>query len=114
MALRPHTVQTLLFKEPVGALALAIERRELFTAGETSKIYVWSLDDGRMARSFEAHAGSMTSLTWLSHVRFLASTSLDHSMAVHAASLNQPCRSLSFRLCGAGTRSEGQAFRLYC
>jgi hypothetical protein len=54
----------------------------MFSAGDSSHINVWSLDDGRMTRSFEAHTGSTTALTWLSHVRMLVSTSLDHTMAV--------------------------------
>lgn len=36
----------------------------------------------RLLRSYDAHRGSISSLTWISHLRFLASSSLDHTLAV--------------------------------
>lgn len=66
----------------VSCVSMLAERRELGTAGDDKLIKIWNSDDGRLVRSYEAHRGTVTSLTWIPHLRFLASTSLDHTLAL--------------------------------
>eukprot|EP00283_Hemiselmis_rufescens_P022660 CAMPEP_0173465516 /NCGR_PEP_ID=MMETSP1357-20121228/71760_1 /TAXON_ID=77926 /ORGANISM="Hemiselmis rufescens, Strain PCC563" /LENGTH=82 /DNA_ID=CAMNT_0014433503 /DNA_START=82 /DNA_END=326 /DNA_ORIENTATION=- len=82
MAMQPHVVIEKVSVPPVSCVCSLSERRELGTAGEDRFIKIWNADDGRMLRSYDAHRGSITSLTWIPNFKFLASTSLDHTLAV--------------------------------
>eukprot|EP00961_Rhodomonas_salina_P070315 944135-Rhodomonas_salina.4 len=78
MAMHPHVVLDKIDHAPVTALAMASERRELFTTSQERYIKIWNLDDGRMARTYDAHRGSITSLTYpappiVRHIRYAMS-----------------------------------------
>jgi WD40 repeat protein len=82
MAMQPVVVIEKVSVPMVSCVSMLAERRELATAGDDKLIKIWNSDDGRLVRSYEAHRGSVTSLTWIPHLRFLASTSLDHTLAL--------------------------------
>ena len=82
MAMQPSIVVERTSHSLVQAVAIAPERREFFTTSDERFVKVWSLDTGHLVRAFEAHRGKITALVWVGSLRFVASTSLDHSLAV--------------------------------
>lgn len=82
MAMQPQIMVDRVSHGIVQAAAIATERRELYTMSDERFIKTWNLDTGQHVRTIDAHRGKITALVWVSNLRFLASTSLDHSLAV--------------------------------
>ena len=82
MAMQPQLMVERVSHAMVQAAAMAPERREFYTTSDDRFIKAWNLDTGQLLRSFDAHRGKVTALVWVGSLRFVASTSLDHSLAV--------------------------------
>ena len=65
----------------VQTAAIAPERREFYTTSDRF-IKAWNLDTGQLLRTYDAHRGKVTALVWVGSLKFVASASLDHSLAV--------------------------------
>jgi WD40 repeat protein len=81
MAMQPHMTVERVGQAKVETAAIASERREFFTPDDRF-VKVWNIDNGQVVRTFDAHRGKITALVWVGSLRFLATTSLDHSLAV--------------------------------
>jgi len=82
MAMEPANMLERVSHALVQAAAIAPERREFYTSADERYIKSWNLDSGQLLRTFDAHRGKITALVWVGSLKFVASTSLDHSLAV--------------------------------
>jgi WD40 repeat protein len=82
MAMQQQIVLERTSHTPVQAAAIAPERREFFTMSDDHFIKTWHVDTGQLVRTVDAHRGKITALLWVSSLRFVASASLDHSLAI--------------------------------
>jgi WD40 repeat protein len=82
MAMEPQVMVDRVSHTPVHAAAMAPERREFYITSDDRFIKACNLDTGQLLRTIDAHRGKITALVWVGSMRFVASTSLDHSLAV--------------------------------
>jgi WD40 repeat protein len=82
MAMEPQVMVDRVSPTQVHAAAMASERREFYITSDDRFIKAFNLDTGQLLRTIDAHRGKITAIVWVESMRFVASTSLDHSLAV--------------------------------